>query len=261
MQQIATLPKPPGFAPGDMAGPPLRLRLPGPDGQPIPGPPPAQYGSTNSDLAFSGNLLFVGNYNGINFYDIDNPMKIKLRTSVVCPGGQGDVSVYGICCSCRQRPSMGASIAARRAFRCRPVTCRHRLRPLRPPPPAARPRGVAPSAAAAEPGPVPRRPHLRYQRPLESEAGGRRTELPRFAHPFPADRSQGQGQRLHLYLRHGRTSGRRRNWRSARAAQPEDNPEYGAIPHRHHQGPAGASGTREDRIQPAHLRRCARPEP
>ena len=37
----------------------------------------------------------MGNYNGINFYDIDNPMKIKLRTSVLCPGGQGDVSVYG----------------------------------------------------------------------------------------------------------------------------------------------------------------------
>ena len=53
------------------------------------------YGSTNSDLAFSGNHLFVGNYNGINFYDIDNPAKIKLRTSLVCPGGQGDVSVYG----------------------------------------------------------------------------------------------------------------------------------------------------------------------
>ncbi len=37
----------------------------------------------------------MGNYNGINFYDIDNPMKVKLRTSLVCPGGQGDVSVYG----------------------------------------------------------------------------------------------------------------------------------------------------------------------
>ena len=94
LQKIATLPKPPGFAPGDTAGPPP-APLTGPDGQPLPGPPPAQYGSTNSDLAFAGNLLFVGNYNGINFYDIDNPMKIKLRTSVLCPGGQGDVSVYG----------------------------------------------------------------------------------------------------------------------------------------------------------------------
>jgi hypothetical protein len=46
-------------------------------------------------LAFSGNHLFVGNYNGINFYDIDSPQKVKLRTSLLCPGGQGDVSVYG----------------------------------------------------------------------------------------------------------------------------------------------------------------------
>jgi len=54
-----------------------------------------QFGSTNSDLAFSGNHVFVGNYNGINFYDIDNPAQVKLTTSLLCPGGQGDVSVYG----------------------------------------------------------------------------------------------------------------------------------------------------------------------
>ncbi len=46
-------------------------------------------------MAFSGNHLFVGNYNGINTYDIDNPAKAKLRMSLMCPGGQGDVSVYG----------------------------------------------------------------------------------------------------------------------------------------------------------------------
>ena len=100
MEKIATLPKPPGFAPGDTAGPPPTPPPPEAAGgpgvnEPRPGPPPSQYGSTNSDLAFSGNHLFVGNYNGINFYDIDNPQKIKLRTSVLCPGGQGDVSVYG----------------------------------------------------------------------------------------------------------------------------------------------------------------------
>ena len=103
MQLITTLPKPPGFAPGDASIAPTPA--------PTPEAPPeapgvaaggrggrgmgVQYGSTNSDLAFSGNHLFVGNYNGINFYDIDNPAKTKLRTSIVCPGGQGDVSVYG----------------------------------------------------------------------------------------------------------------------------------------------------------------------
>jgi hypothetical protein len=61
----------------------------------LPSAAPGQYGSTNSDLAFSGNHLFVGNYNGINTYDIDNPSKAKLRSSLMCPGGQGDVSIYG----------------------------------------------------------------------------------------------------------------------------------------------------------------------
>src|SRR5882672_235771 len=58
LQRIGSLPKPPGFAPGDTAGPPPPP-LTGPDGQPLPGPPPVQYGSTISDLAFSGNHLFV----------------------------------------------------------------------------------------------------------------------------------------------------------------------------------------------------------
>ena len=49
----------------------------------------------NSDLAFSGNHLFVGNFSGFNIYDITSPEKPTLVTSVVCPGGQGDVSVHG----------------------------------------------------------------------------------------------------------------------------------------------------------------------
>ncbi len=48
----------------------------------------------NSDLAFQGNHLFQGNFYGVNIYDISNPAEIKLLTSMVCPGGQGDVSVY-----------------------------------------------------------------------------------------------------------------------------------------------------------------------
>lgn len=48
----------------------------------------------NSDLAFQGNHLFLGNFYGINIYDISDPAKTKLVTSMLCPGGQGDVSVY-----------------------------------------------------------------------------------------------------------------------------------------------------------------------
>ncbi len=49
----------------------------------------------NSDFAFQGNHLFQGNFYGANIYDISNPANISLITSLVCPGGQGDVSVYG----------------------------------------------------------------------------------------------------------------------------------------------------------------------
>jgi hypothetical protein len=83
MQRITSVPKPPGFAPGTAAA------------QVPAGPGGGQYGSWNTDLAFNGNHLFVGNYNGISFYDIDNPSAIKLQTTLICPGGQGDVSVYG----------------------------------------------------------------------------------------------------------------------------------------------------------------------
>lgn len=49
----------------------------------------------NSDLAFRGNYVFMGNFYGMNIYDISDPADAKLVTSMICPGGQGDPSVYG----------------------------------------------------------------------------------------------------------------------------------------------------------------------
>ena len=54
----------------------------------------AQLAFANSDLAFQGHYLFQGNFYGINIFDISNPAKPAVVTSMVCPGGQGDVSVY-----------------------------------------------------------------------------------------------------------------------------------------------------------------------
>ncbi len=54
----------------------------------------AQLAFANSDFAFQGDHLFQGNFYGVNIYDISNPANTTLVTSLVCPGGQGDVSVY-----------------------------------------------------------------------------------------------------------------------------------------------------------------------
>jgi hypothetical protein len=49
---------------------------------------------TNSDLAFSGNYVFQGNYSGYQVWDISNAARPTLRTAYVCPGSQSDVTVY-----------------------------------------------------------------------------------------------------------------------------------------------------------------------
>jgi hypothetical protein len=51
-------------------------------------------GATHSDLAFSGNLVVQGNYNGFDIYDITNPSKPVLMQTYLCPASQNDVSVY-----------------------------------------------------------------------------------------------------------------------------------------------------------------------
>ena len=56
---------------------------------------PGDFGFANSDLAFRGDLVFMGNFNGVQIYDISNPAAPVLRSTIVCPGGQGDVSVHG----------------------------------------------------------------------------------------------------------------------------------------------------------------------
>jgi hypothetical protein len=122
LELIASLPKPEGFFdPGAPAGsptPPERdTNAPerDPDGSATdraapaadaasqgdrPSPPPFdpkvanRPGFSNSDLAFMGRYLFAGNYHGFNTYDIEDGRNPRLIASVVCPGGQGDVSAY-----------------------------------------------------------------------------------------------------------------------------------------------------------------------
>src|SRR5690606_10733783 len=48
-----------------------------------------------TDMAFKGDVLVTGNYHGFNIYRLTEAKAPTLLSSVVCPGGQGDVSIVG----------------------------------------------------------------------------------------------------------------------------------------------------------------------
>jgi len=50
---------------------------------------------SNTDMAFAGDVLVAGSYHGFNVYRLGADGIPTLLSSVVCPGGQGDVSIVG----------------------------------------------------------------------------------------------------------------------------------------------------------------------
>ena len=50
---------------------------------------------TNTDMAFRDNILIAGSYHGFNIYELNDDGIPMLKSSVICPGGQGDVSIVG----------------------------------------------------------------------------------------------------------------------------------------------------------------------
>ena len=50
---------------------------------------------SNTDMAFRDDILVTGSYHGFNIYSISEEGLPELITSVICPGGQGDVSLVG----------------------------------------------------------------------------------------------------------------------------------------------------------------------
>jgi len=50
---------------------------------------------SNTDMAFAGDVLVAGSYHGFNVYRLGEGGVPALVSSVVCPGGQGDVSIVG----------------------------------------------------------------------------------------------------------------------------------------------------------------------
>ncbi|MCJ8192029.1 DUF305 domain-containing protein [Sphingomicrobium aestuariivivum] len=99
LRKVATLQKPTGFFdPANPSGmPPLSDEDADGDGEPDyvwdARSPLLSFAQT--DMAFDGDKLFVGNYHGFNIYQLGEDGVPALLSSVVCPGGQGDVSVVG----------------------------------------------------------------------------------------------------------------------------------------------------------------------
>ena len=48
----------------------------------------------NSDMAFRGNTLFLGSFHGFQIWDVANAKTPTMITSLICPGGQGDLSIH-----------------------------------------------------------------------------------------------------------------------------------------------------------------------
>ncbi len=117
MELVSSRPRPEGFfdpkMPAGEPSPPERTGnqtpaapAPTPAPAPAPGAPgapgaPAAGGGgsglnfANSDLAFSGTHMAMGSFHGFNLYDIESTRSPRLLASIVCPGGQGDVSIHG----------------------------------------------------------------------------------------------------------------------------------------------------------------------
>jgi hypothetical protein len=55
---------------------------------------PGNFSYMNSDLAFKGNYIFQGNFQGLAVWDVTNPAQPRLAHTMVCPEQQNDVSVY-----------------------------------------------------------------------------------------------------------------------------------------------------------------------
>jgi hypothetical protein len=111
MELVSSMPKPQGFfdpknpaglwtPPEDAPAPATPATPAGGAGTPAASPPAPAPGAgfldfANSDLAFMGNHVVMGSFHGFNTYDIENTRRPRLIASIVCPGGQGDVSVHG----------------------------------------------------------------------------------------------------------------------------------------------------------------------
>ncbi|VVT05415.1 DUF305 domain-containing protein [Erythrobacter sp. EC-HK427] len=93
LEHVHFQPKPAGFYP---EGAELPESVPSVDGDDRPVfATGSAFSFANTDIAFSGDLMVAGSYHGFNAYRLDENGVPNLVSSVVCPGGQGDISIVG----------------------------------------------------------------------------------------------------------------------------------------------------------------------
>ena len=103
MALLASLPKQPGFFdPANPAGlPPEQENEESEDEAGDEEEEPADWDRapllsfSNTDMAFFDDVMVAGSYHGFNIYRLQDDGVPEAISSVVCPGGQGDVSVVG----------------------------------------------------------------------------------------------------------------------------------------------------------------------
>jgi uncharacterized protein (DUF305 family) len=100
LELVGSLPKPPGFYdPENPAELPPKLpddnmtELDEDDDEDNDRYPLLSF--ANTDMAFFDDIMVAGSYHGFNIYQLQQNGLPKQMSSVVCPGGQGDVSVVG----------------------------------------------------------------------------------------------------------------------------------------------------------------------
>ena len=186
---------------------------------------PGDFGFLNGDLAFKGNIIVQGGFHGFQVWDVADPHNPKLRSTFVCPGGQGDVSVV-------RQPALHVGRAD-----ARPRRLRHAGR-----------------AGHGERRAVPRRPHLRHHRHRSPEAGGRGADLPRIAHAHARRRSEGP-KNVYVYV--SGTAGVRSPDELAGCSDvpPEEDPNTSLFSIDVIQVPLAHPQDAQDRQPSAHLRR------
>ena len=246
MERIASLPKPEGFfdpkAPAGKPTPPERAptpraarRRPRRGAPAAPATPPAPRPSIRSRRTGSASRTPISRsaatMSSSATFTGSTPTTSSARTSrsccasVVCPGGQGDVSVHGNLLFMSVEQTRGRLDCGTQGVQT-PVS-------------AERFRGVRIFDITD------------VNKPKQVAA---MQTLPRLAHAHAGDRPERQGEPLRLRIRHelgavGRGARRLLRPRS------QGGSEHGALQHRRHPGAARRAAEREDRQPAAHLRR------